>query len=117
MVLSASAATLDERCVGVTKFEGAMANAKSLLEMALERDQKFRKQSQSRNVFATEQESSPDARQQLLRDQREIDLDNLKLLDSIVCKFGWPAIDAVGRRASFAAFLIVQHADLAVQES
>jgi len=44
-------------------------------------------------------------------------LDNLALLDSIFCKLGWPGIDAVGQRASFAAFLIVQHAELAAQES
>lgn len=117
MVFATSAASLDERCVGVAKFDGAIADAKVQLESALERDQQFRKQTQSNNASATEQQPSPEARQQLLRDQQKTDLDNLKLLDSIVCKFGWPGIDAVGQRASFAAFLILQHAELAVQES
>ena len=114
---TASAAALDERCAGVAKFEGAIADAKSQLESALERDQQFRKQMQSSSASAPEQQPSPEARQQLLRDQQKIDLDNLKLLNSIVCKLGWPGIDAVGQRASFAAFLIVQHAELTVQES
>ena len=53
----------------------------------------------------------------MLRDQQIADLANLKLLDSIVCKFGWPGIDANGQQASLAALLIVQHAELAVQET
>ena len=117
MVFAASAAELDERCVGIAKFEGAIDYAKSQLESALERDQQFRKQTQRSNASVTEQQPSPAARQQLLRDQQIADLANLKLLDSIVCKFGWPRIDAVGQRASLAAFLIVQHAELAVQET
>lgn len=117
MVVTASAATVNERCVGVAKFDGTIADAKVQLESALERDQQFRKQTQSNNASATEPQPSLDARQQLLRAQQKIDLDNLKLLDSIVCKFGWPSTDAVGQRASFDAFFIVQHAELSVQES
>ncbi len=117
MVLPASAAALDERCIGTAKFEGTITDSKVQLESALERDQQLRKQTQSTNASATEPQPSPEVRQQLLLDQQKIDLANLKLLDSIVCKFGWPGIDAVGQRASLAAFLIVQHAELAVQES
>ena len=117
MVFAASAATLGERCVGVAKFDGAIADAKAQLESALERDQQFRKQTQSGNTSSNERKPSFDVRQQLLLDQQKIDLDNLNLLDSIVCQLGWPGIDAVGQRASFAAFLIVQHAELGVQES
>ncbi len=117
MAVTASAAALNERCAGAAKFEGAITEAKVRLEAALERDQQFRKQTQSSNTFTNEQQPSPAARQQLLRDQQKLDLENLKLLDSKVCKFGWPGIDAVGQRASLAAFLIVQHAELAVQET
>ncbi len=117
MVFTVSATTLDERCVGVAKFDGTIADAKAQLESALARDQQFRRQTQNSNPSATAQQPSPEARQQLLLDQQKIDLANLKLLDSIVCKFGWPEIDAVGQRASLAAFLIVQHAELVVQES
>jgi hypothetical protein len=117
MVFSASATTLGERCVGVAKFDGAIADAKVQLESALERDQQHRKQTQSSSTPAPKQQPVPEVRQQLLRDQQKIDLDNLKLLDSIVCTLGWPGIDAVGQRAALAAFLIVQHAELAVQES
>ena len=117
MAVTASAAALNERCAGVAKFEGAITEAKVRLEAALERDQQFRKQTQRSKPSTTEQPPSPAARRQLLRDQQKLDLDNLKLLDSIVCKSGWPGIDAVGQRASLAAFLIVQHAELAVQET
>jgi hypothetical protein len=117
MVFAASAAALDERCVGTAKFDGTIADAKSQLESALERDQQFRKQTQSSNGSAAEPNPLLEARQQLLLDQQKLDLDNLKLLVSIVCKFGWPGIDAVGQRASLAAVLIVQHAELAVQET
>lgn len=117
MVLPASAAALDERCIGTAKFEGTITDAKVQLESALERDQQLRKQTQSNNASATEPKPQPEARQQLLLDQQKIDLDNLKLLDSIACKLGWPGIDAVGQSASLAAFLIVQHAELAVQEN
>ncbi len=117
MVVTASAATLDERCVGTAKFDGTVADAKVQLESAQERDQQSRKQTQSSNASSTEPKPSLETRQQLLLDQQKLDLDNLKLLDSIVCKLGWPGTDVVGQRASFAAFLIVQHAELAVQES
>ena len=117
MAFTVSATTLDERCVGVAKFDGTIADAKAQLESALARDQQFRRQTQNSNPSATAQQPSPEARQQLLLDQQKIDLANLKLLDSIVCKFGWPGIAAVGERAALAAFLIVQHAQLAVQES
>jgi hypothetical protein len=117
IVFTASAATLDERCVGTTKFDGTIDDAKAQLEAALERDQQFRKQTQSNNASATEPKPSFEARQQMLVGQQKVDLANLKLLDSIVCKLGWSGIDAVGQRASLAAFLIVQHAELAVQET
>ncbi len=117
MVFTASAAGLDERCVGTARFDGAIADAKTQLESALERDQQYRKRLQSANASLTEARASPEERSKLLRDQQKIDVDNLKLLDSIVCKFGWLGIDAVGHRASLAAFLIVQHAELAAQES
>lgn len=117
IAFTASAETLEERCVGVARFDGAIADAKAQLESALERDQQFRKQTQSSNASATEPKPSLEVRQQILVDQQKIDLNNLKLLDSIVCKLGWLGIDAVGQRASLAAFLIVQHAALAVQES
>ncbi len=117
MVVTTSATTLAERCASVEKFDGTIAHAKAQLEAALERDQQLRKQTQSSSASATERQPSPDARQQLLRDQQKIDLANLKLLDSIVCQLGWLGIDAVGQRASLAAFLIVQHAELAVQET
>ena len=97
MTFSASAQV--DRCIGTAKFAGTMVDAKLQLESALERDQQFRKQTQSANATP---KSSPEERQQLLRDQQKIDLDNVKLLDSIVCTLGWPGIDAVGQRASLA---------------
>ena len=113
MAFTASAVGLGERCVTTAKFDGSIADAKTQLESALERDQQFRTRLQSSSAAPTE----PLERSKLLQVQQKIDLDNVKLLDSIVCKVGWPGIDAVGQRASLAAFLIVQHAELVVQES
>lgn len=48
--------------------------------------------------------------------KREINLENERLLDSIVAVKGWPKISQVGYAASGAAFLIVQHAPLATQQ-
>src|SRR5688572_27664452 len=52
----------------------------------------------------------------LVKKQETIDKRNLKRLTMIINKYGWPARSLVGKEASEAAFLIVQHADLASQK-
>lgn len=48
--------------------------------------------------------------------QREIDEKNIARLEAIIEEIGWPKISDVGKRASTAAFLILQHAELAMQQ-
>lgn len=48
--------------------------------------------------------------------QDEIDAKNLARLEQIIEKHGWPGERLVGREASGAAFLIIQHSDLSHQK-
>jgi hypothetical protein len=51
-----------------------------------------------------------------VKSQDEIDKKNLVRLEEIVKENGWPGKSLVGDKASQAAFLVVQHSDLAHQE-
>jgi hypothetical protein len=46
------------------------------------------------------------------RFDKGIDKENTKELKNIVKKYEWPTISMVGKKASFNAWLLVQHADL-----
>ena len=59
----------------------------------------------------------PEEKDKRIKEQLTVDRENLALLDVIVCKFGWPAKSVFGEKAAVAAFLIVQHAALPVQET
>jgi hypothetical protein len=48
--------------------------------------------------------------------KRELNNENLRLLDSIIAVKGWPKVSQVGSTASAAAFLVIQHAELKVQQ-
>jgi hypothetical protein len=52
----------------------------------------------------------------VVKKQEVIDKKNMKRLEEIVDRYGWPTISMVGKEASEAAFLIVQHADLSSQK-
>ncbi len=47
---------------------------------------------------------------ELIKEQNQIDVENVRRLKVIVDQRGWPTSALVGREASTAAFLIVQHA-------
>jgi uncharacterized protein DUF6624 len=49
------------------------------------------------------------------KEWRERDRANLAHLRELINKFGWPDTSAVGQQAAMSAFLIIQHADPAVQ--
>ncbi len=53
---------------------------------------------------------------ELLKQQRAVDEANLKRLWEIVSTSDWPKRSVVGDKAAVAAFLIVQHSDLATQK-
>ncbi len=52
-----------------------------------------------------------------VKNQDEIDKRNMARLDEIIKQNGWPGKSLVGEEASQAAFLIVQHSDLAHQQN
>ena len=102
--------------------------SKELIELG-EHDQKHRTQMHEKmlesNKRAKEkaQETSgslqPEVDQEfleLVKKQEEIDKKNIRRLEEIVAKHGWPGKKLVGEQAADAAFLIVQHAELPYQE-
>jgi hypothetical protein len=50
------------------------------------------------------------------RAQHEADAANLRRLDEIIARHGWPGVSLVGEEGSRAAFLVLQHGDVATQE-
>ncbi|OON65590.1 DUF6624 domain-containing protein [Hymenobacter sp. CRA2] len=52
----------------------------------------------------------------LMSEMRAIDERNTKRVTEIIDQYGWPGKALVGRMGSLTAFLVIQHADLAVQE-
>lgn len=84
------------------------------LETMFESDQRHRAA-----LSRASAEAGPDSEQvrALWQAQTVIDAENLKRLREIIDAHGWPGRSQVGERAAMAAFLIVQHADLADQKS
>jgi hypothetical protein len=54
---------------------------------------------------------------EITRAQDTIDLKNMSRLREIIQKHGWPGVGLVGREASSAAFLLLQHAELSDQKT
>jgi hypothetical protein len=52
----------------------------------------------------------------VVKKQNKIDNRNLKRLEEIISRYGWPTKSMVGKEASESAFLIVQHAGLVYQK-
>ncbi len=52
----------------------------------------------------------------LIKKQNKIDKRNMKRLEEMIARYGWPTKRMVGKEASESAFLIVQHADLVSQQ-
>jgi len=71
---------------------------KKQLEAIFDRDQKTRTGSDSADFM------------------HYIDSSNLVMVEALIAKHGWPGKDFVGNKGNNAVFLVIQHADLAVQE-
>lgn len=90
---------------------------KQLIEMGKE-DQKHR----AELMALIEKVNDPDKEKlmprymQLVEAQDAIDKKLLQQLAAIIAQHGWPTISLVGKEASQAAFLIIQHADLTEQK-
>lgn len=92
---------------------GASPTNQSLQEELVkmgEEDQKLRAQLRAQMTGKT-----TIAREELAalwKEQEEIDRKNMSRLEEIIAQHGWPSKSLVGAKASTAAFLILQHADL-----
>lgn len=77
-----------------------------------------------RNELATLMKEMPGANNEramkrfadLVKKQDKIDQRNMKRLEEIIARYGWPTKSMVGKEASEWAFFIVQHADLVHQK-
>ena len=83
------------------------------LEAMLDSDQRFRTEIQS-----LERKLGPETPEikALWDRQSRIDQANMKRLAKFISARGWPGKSLVGEKATTAAFLILQHADLPVQQ-
>jgi len=81
-------------------------------------DQEYRMILQTQFVKAPPQPGSQPSQETLalVRKQQEADQANIKRLEEIIKQHGWPGKTLVGEDASASAFLIVQHAELKVQQ-
>lgn len=88
-----------------------------LLRMDKE-DQRYRNELASlmMKLSGPEQKSIMGRFVELSRKQERIDLRNREELAKIIKQYGWPGISMVGEEANRAAFLVVQHGDLAYQK-
>ncbi len=56
---------------------------------------------------------SKEQREAAMANARDVDRENTEFMQGLVARIGWPKQSAVGKRGAQAAFLLVQHADLA----
>lgn len=92
--------------------------ARELVAMGQE-DQKYRQMLQEMMLKVTGEKSDPASVKRIEEaehKQSEIDQKNLKRLEEIVAKIGWPGKSLVGNEGNVAAFLIIQHSELPTQE-
>ncbi|WP_242920850.1 DUF6624 domain-containing protein [Pontibacter liquoris] len=86
---------------------------KARLELVFEQDQKYRRMIDSVQAnygMASEQWKMLESR------MNKADAANLKEVTCILDEYGWPGKTLVGPKATLAVFLVVQHADLKIQE-
>lgn len=84
------------------------------LLIILEEDQKYREQLQAlQQKFGRDSKEVQDLWQQI----NEKDVANLQKIEYIIKQHGWVGPDKVGAKASGALFLVIQHADLATQQT
>jgi hypothetical protein len=91
--------------------------ATELLEMGAE-DQRYRGiiEAEMIKMASTDTGQASDEFVAAVKRQEEIDARNIARLEQVIKHYGWPGKRLVGEEASKAAFLILQHSDLARQE-
>ena len=105
--------SLDQMIGQTSKRSSANDALRVELTQMLDADQKWRNMADS--VEKTHGTNSKELRE-LWRRQKETDNKNMRRLERIIKKYGWPAESLVGGEASLAAFLILQHADYQYQK-
>jgi len=86
-----------------------------LVEMAI-KDQRYRGRIASLDKLKSLSGSDADTLQSLWGKQTPLDSSILTRLEQIIEQYGWPTLSAVGQAGSSSAWMIIQHADLPVQE-
>jgi hypothetical protein len=94
-------------------FEPRFAAVRSELLAIREEDQKYREQIET--LLKKTTHSSPEA-QAVLQKMKAADAANLPKVEAILAQHGWLGPDEIGPQASGALFLVIQHADLPVQQ-
>ena len=81
-------------------------------------DQEYRTILQNQYVKSPPKPGVPPSQEtlDLIRKQQQADDANIKRLEQIVRQHGWPGKRLVGEDAGTSAFLIIQHADLKIQQ-
>jgi hypothetical protein len=103
------------------KLEGRVAQAEAKLNQPLKRelaeimesDQELRHQ-----IGPTQEKYGPKSPQMdsLWRQMQRADARNLPRVTAIIDQYGWPGNSLVGRSGSLAAFLVIQHSNLATMQ-
>jgi len=81
-------------------------------------DQEYRAILQNQFIKSPPKPGTPPSQEMLdlVRKQQQADAANIKRLEEIIHQHGWPGKSLVGEDASTSAFLIIQHAELKVQQ-
>jgi len=98
---------------GQTPGPSEVKELRSELEKMMDEDQKLRNR-----MDEVEKKYGPNSKElaDMWKEQTEIDNRLLKRLEEIIARYGWPGRSLVGKEASLAAFLIIQHADYEYQK-
>lgn len=104
----------DEFILKLDRIEaGFNSPLKEELEKIYREDQKYRKDIDI--IIAKYGMASPQMKE-LNEKMKTADMENLKKITEIIDKYGWPGKSLVGSKASQGAFLVIQHAELNIQE-
>lgn len=94
-------------------FDQRFADIRAQLLAIRDEDQKYREQIEA--VLKKTPLSSPEA-QAVLQKMAAADAANLPKVEAILAEHGWLGPDEIGPQANGALFLVIQHADLPVQQ-
>jgi hypothetical protein len=100
----------------VSYIQTQTAGAQTVANPALRKEllQRVEQDQAIRNELIRKGIAQPDP--DLLARMKAIDASNTERMKAIIRQYGWPGPSLVGRDGTEAAFLLVQHADLAVQK-